>query len=151
MTHAPRRFLITVAILTLVALPGCIARHVYTTDCGFDKFPAHITKSRVTWTPTAAGGHLEGRVRELGGKKAPITKAAILLAERGSYDTLRIRVDSTGAFRRDSLLPGRRKVVVEARWYWAAFDSIDVRADSGLHAEVQLEPTPQGWYGCIPH
>jgi hypothetical protein len=148
MTNGARRLLLAVGALASVA---CLSKHVYTTDCGFDKFPAHATKSRVTWTRTAVGGQLEGQVRELGGKHALIPKAAILVAQRGSFDTLRIRVDSSGAFEYDSLTPGRRKVVVEARWYWAAFDSIDVRPDSGLHADVQLEPTPQGWYGCIPH
>jgi hypothetical protein len=75
----------------------------------------------------------------------------VLLPEPGSDDTLRVTVDSTGAFRRDSLPVGRRKLIVQARWYWAAFDTVDVRADSGVRADVSLEPTPQGWYGCIPH
>lgn len=124
---------------------------MYTTDCGFDAFPAPNHDSRVTWTHTPYPGRLEGQIRETGRKAPIIRKASVLLPKPGTWDTLAVRVDSTGSFHIDSLAPGRRKVIVQARWYWAAFDTVEVRADSGLHGDVRLEPTPQGWYGCIPH
>ena len=130
---------------------GCIQKHMHTTDCGFDTFAVPSHESRVTWTHTASAGRLEGRIRETGRKAVAVRKALVLLPEPGTWDTLHVAVDSSGGFQVDSMPPGRRKVIVAARWYWAAFDTVDFRADSGVRAEVQLEPTPQGWYGCIPH
>ena len=124
---------------------------MHTTDCGFDAFPAPQKESRVTWTRVAHAGRLEGLVQETGGKHVIVRKAVVLLPQPGSWDTLRIPVDSGGAFQVDSLPLGRRQVIVQARWYWAAFDTVEIRADSGAHADVRLKPTPQGWYGCIPH
>ena len=144
-----RRLFSNVALLLL--LGACAPRHMHVTDCGFDEFPAPGKGSRVTWTRIEGGGRLEGEVRETGRKGNAVRKAAVLLPQANGQDTLRIPLDSNGAFRMDGLPAGRRKVIVEARWYWAAFDTLDMRADSGLHADVRLEPTPQGWYGCMPH
>lgn len=139
------------AVVLLVVVTACAPKHMYTTDCGFDAFAVPTHASRVTWTNTPFPGRLEGQIRETGRKAPIIRKASVLLPKPGTWDTLAVRVDSTGSFHLDSLAPGRRKVIVQARWYWAAFDTVEVRADSGLHADVRLEPTPQGWYGCIPH
>jgi hypothetical protein len=139
------------ACLALSVLLASCVQHMHTTDCGFDPLATSKTASKVTWTRTATPGQLTGQVREVGRKGAVVHHAAVLLAERGSLDTLRITADSMGEFRRDSLPLGKRNVVVAARWYWAAFDTIDVRGDSGWIADVRLEPTPQGWYSCIPH
>ena len=141
------RSALTIPLLLLVA---CV-QHMHVTDCGFGGSAVVKTASKVTWTRTANARQLSGQVREVGKKGSPVHHARVLLAERGSFDTLRIAVDSTGEFHRDSLPLGKRRIVVEARWYWAAFDTIDVSADSGLRADVRLEPTPQGWYSCIPH
>jgi len=124
---------------------------MHTTDCGFDTFAVPSHASRVTWSRTGSAGRLEGRIRETGRKAAAIRKASVLLPKAGTWDTVHVAVDSTGAFHLDSVAPGRRKVIVEARWYWAAFDTVEFRADSGVRADVRLEPTPQGFYGCIPH
>lgn len=124
---------------------------MHTTDCGFDTFSVPGHESRVTWTHTATAGRLEGQIRETGRKAPTVRKASVLLPQPGSWDTVHVAVDSDGTFHVDSVPPGRRKVIVAARWYWAAFDTVEFRADSGVRAEVRLEPTPQGWYGCIPH
>lgn len=135
----------------LLVLGACSPKHMHVTDCGFDSYPAPQHESRIAWTRVAGSGQLEGQVREAG-KKAPVVhKAVVLLPKSGGQDTLRIAVDSSGKFRLDSLPAGRQKIIVQARWYWAAFDTLDMRADSGLHADVRLKPTPQGWYGCLPH
>ena len=135
----------------LVFAGGCFQQHMHTTDCGFDSYPVPSQKSRVTWTRTSSAGRLEGQIRETGRKGATVRKASVLLPRPGTWDTLHVTVDSTGSFHLDSVAPGRRKVIVQARWYWAAFDTVEFRADSGVRAEVRLEPTPQGWFGCIPH
>lgn len=139
------------ASLVLVFAGGCFQQHMHTTDCGFDSYPVPSQKSRVTWTRTSSAGRLEGQIRETGRKGATVRKASVLLPRQGTWDTLHVAVDSTGSFHLDSVAPGRRKVIVQARWYWAAFDTVEFRADSGVRAEVRLEPTPQGWFGCIPH
>lgn len=139
----------TAALLVLAA--GCVQKHMHVTDCGFDAAAVPDKTSRVAWTHTAIGGRLDGQIREAGHKTGTVRRASVLLPQPGTWDTVHVPVDSDGSFHLDSVPPGRRKVIVEARWYWAAFDTVEFRADSGVHAEVQLEPTPQGWYGCIPH
>ena len=101
----------------VVLIGACAPKHMHTTDCGFDSFPAPQDESRMTWTHTADGGRLDGQVLERGGKGLAVKKAMVLLPQPGGWDTLRIPVDSTGAFHSDSLPIGRRQVIVEARWY----------------------------------
>lgn len=152
--HSARmRRLISRSLVVVALLLGvdCYKKRMYTTDCGFDNFPAPGAESRVTWTSTSVGGRLEGHIREKGGKAAEVSKASVLLPQRGGWDTVHVAVDSTGAFHVDSLAPGRHQVIVQARWYWAAFDTVEIRADSGVAGEVELKPTPQGWYPCLPH
>ena len=137
-------------VVALALAAGC-QPGFYTSDCASSKFPMKPTSSRIALTRSAAGGRLDGRVRESSRKGPAVTKAWVLVPDPNGGDTLRIPVDSTGAFARDGMPLGPHKVIVTARWYWAAFDSVDVRADSGVQADVRLEATPQGWYSCIPH
>jgi hypothetical protein len=149
--HISRRILGTGAIVLFSILAACPKPGMLTSDCANDNYPMRKTKSRIAWTPTAEGGHVEGRVRETTKKAPAVRKAWLLVPGPGSLDTLKVPADSTGTFRSDSLPLGRHQVIIQARWYWAAFDSVDIRADSGLVADVRLEPLPQGWYSCIPH
>ena len=139
----------SLALLALLLGAACYRKRMYTTDCGFDSAGAPHGESRATWTATAAPGRLEGHVREMGKTGATVRKAVVLLPQPGSWDTLHVPVDSAGAFHVDGLPPGRRQVIVQARWYWAAFDTVEIRADSGLAGDVQLRATPVGWTPCL--
>jgi hypothetical protein len=139
----------SVVAVALLLGAACYRKRMMTTDCGTDKFPAPGAESRVTWAPTSTGGRLEGHIREKGKKSSVVRKASVLLPQPGGWDTLHVPVDSLGAFHIDSVAPGRHQIIVQARWYWAAFDTVEIRADSGLNGDVELKPTPQGWYACL--
>lgn len=145
-----RRIFVVASGATLL-LGACPKPGLYTSDCGAHGFPMRPTKSKLTAVAGGPAGSLQGTVRETGRHGPPVRKALVLFPGRADDDTLRVAADSLGLFRATGLAPGRRKMIVRARWYWDAIDSVDVRPDSGLRADVVLEPIPLGWHSCIPH
>ena len=120
------RFRLLLPLLPLLAAGACLRPTRLSSRC-------LLAPSQAEWSSTSADGRVEGTVADLA-ERTPIRNLELRL--EGTERV--IRTDSAGAFRFDSVAPGRYVLVTAGTVYRTLRDTLTVPSAAGLRGQVRL-------------